>query len=153
MGDEGPLKGHAGDVGGGGVLFVGRGGSQAPAIGATGSVEFELLGEHFTFPVTLVRRVETADRCELALSWPAAPPREVDRLMYCLYKMETTQRRAVPARAAARSDAAEPPAWRRDWLLVGALGVAGGALLPPHLVLPTIVIAVLLALWLVTGPR
>ncbi len=152
--DAAPLKGQAGDIGGGGLLFLARGSSETPAIGATGSVEFELLGEAFTFPVALVRRVESAERCELALAWPAAPAREVDRLMYCLYKLETAQRRSLPTRSAeAAPDSAAAPAWRRDWLLVGALGVACGALLPPHLVLPTGLIALLLAVWLVTAPR
>jgi len=150
----GPLPGQAGDIGGGGLLFVGKGHDLGVEIGATGEIQFEVLGEAFTFPVTLVRRMETVDRCELALSWPAAQPRDVDRLMYCLYKIELSRRNppSLPMRAPARP-APKAGAWRREWLLVAALGVAAGALLSPGPVLPTLIIAALLALWLVTAPH
>jgi hypothetical protein len=151
LADAGPMAGQAGDIGGGGLLFVGKGHDLGAPIGSTGEIQFELMGEQFAFPVTLVRRMETVDRCELGLAWPGAQAREVDRLMYCLYKMELSRRNPNAVQPASRHETREPArTWRRDWLLVGALGIAGGALLAPEPVLPTLMIALALAVWLVT---
>jgi hypothetical protein len=150
----GPLQGRAEDIGGGGLLFVTQRHAFGTAIGTTGEVAFELIGEKFTLPVTLVRRMETADRCELGLAWPAANPREVDRLVYCLYKIELSRRPpAAAVRAARATPVRRARAWQRDWLLTLALGIAGGTLIAPRPVLPTLLIALLLAAWLVTAPR
>lgn len=152
---DGPsIVGKAGDIGGGGLLLVCPVQPQALPMRASGQVHFALLGENFELPARLVRRVETLDRCELALAWPDAPPQEVDRLMYCLFRMEVS-RRGPPVPAAPRPES--PRRARRsnrDWLLVAGLGVAGGALLPPaYPVLPTLIVVVLLAVWLIIGAR
>jgi hypothetical protein len=149
---DGPVvAGTALDVGGGGLRLRVRGGAAPVPVGAPCEVHFALLDQSFVLPARVVRRVETEEACELALAWPEAPPSEVDRLIYCLFRIEVGRRGARAPAPPPPPPAARPGTRRREWLLVAALGVAAGSLLPRSPLVPTLLVAALLALWLVLG--